>query len=40
MKSVISEEDLLIHILNNLPKEYELTVETAEKDLNEGKLSV
>ena len=40
MKSIISEEDLLIHILNNLPKEYESTIETAEKDLNDGTLSI
>jgi len=33
MKSVVTDEDLMIHILNNLPKDYDAIVEQLEDDL-------
>ena len=38
--SEISDEDLLIHVINNLPKEYEALVDNFEKELDEGKLTI
>jgi hypothetical protein len=35
MKSEITDEDMMIHILNNLPKEYENLVEVAEQKLDD-----
>ena len=37
MKIEISDEDLVIHILNNLPKEYDTLVEAIEEDLNKAR---
>jgi gag-polypeptide of LTR copia-type len=36
LKVTVDGEDLVIHILNNLPKQYDFLVEAVEKDLNEG----
>ena len=35
----ISEDDLILHILNNLPKTYETTEEICEDDLTRGILT-
>ena len=35
MGSIISDEDIMIHILNNLPSEYELQVEQMEDNINQ-----
>lgn len=40
MKSIISEDDMLVHILNNMPPEYEGIVETSEERLNDGTLTL
>ena len=34
MGSIMSDEDLMIHVLNNLPSEYELQVEQMEEKVN------
>lgn len=36
LKVTVEDEDLVIHILNNLPKEYDSLVEAIEEDLNKG----
>jgi gag-polypeptide of LTR copia-type len=36
LKVNVDDEDLVIHILNNLPKEYDSLVESIEEDLNKG----
>lgn len=36
----IDDEDMILHILNNLPKEYENTIEMCEAELTENKLSL
>jgi hypothetical protein len=36
LKVHVDDEDLVIHILNNLPKEYDSLVESIEEDLNKG----
>jgi hypothetical protein len=38
--SEIEEDDLILHILNHLPKEYETLVELCEEDLSQGNLSL
>ena len=35
MISIMSDEYLMIHILNNLPSEYELQVEQMEDNINQ-----
>ena len=40
MQSTISEEDTLVHILNNMLKEYESVAESFEEKLEDGKLSL
>ena len=40
MKSSMDEEDLLIHILNNLPEAYESIIESSEKELSKGTLTL
>ena len=40
MKSNINEEDLMLRILNNLPKEYETVIELCEEDLTRGNLNL
>ena len=40
MKSHIGDEDMLVHILNNMPKEYESIVESSEEKLELGKLTL
>lgn len=36
----IIDEDLMLHILNHLPKEYETTIELCEEDLSKGTLTL
>ena len=36
----IQEEDLILHILNNLPKMYETTAEICEDELSKGTLTL
>jgi gag-polypeptide of LTR copia-type len=36
LKVNVDDEDLVIHILNNLPKEYDSLVESIEENLNKG----
>ena len=38
--AVIEEDDLILHILNHLPKEYETVVELCEEDLSRGKINL
>ena len=38
--SIIEDEDLILHILNYLPKEYETVVELCEDDLSRGKIEL
>ena len=40
LKADISDDDLILHILNNLPKEYETTVEALEDRLGTGELTL
>jgi len=40
MGIVISEQDLMIHILGTLPNEYETTINLAEKDLMASALTI
>ena len=40
MKSNIDEKDLMLQILNNLPREYETVIELCEEYLNKGKLTL
>ena len=40
MKSNIDEEDLMLQILNNLPKEYETVIELCEEELTKGTLTL
>ena len=39
-KHEISDEDFFIHVINTLPKEYESIVETLERKLGKGKLTL
>jgi len=36
----IDDEDLFLHILNHLPKEYETVVELCEEELSGGNLTL
>jgi len=36
----IVDEDLILHIINNLPKEYEMVIELCEEDLSKGILTL
>lgn len=36
LKGDIEEEDFVIHVLNNLPKEYDSLVENIEEDMDQG----
>ena len=36
----IQEEDLILHVLNNLPKMYETTAEICEDELTKGTLTL
>lgn len=38
--AVIEDDDLILHILNHLPKEYETVVEMCEEDLSRDKISL
>ena len=38
--STIEDDDLILHILNHLPKEYEMVVELCEDDLSNGKIEL
>ena len=38
--AVIDEDDLILHILNHLPKEYETVVELCEEDLSRGNINL
>ena len=38
--AVIAEDDLILHILNHLPKEYETVVELCEEDLSRGNINL
>ena len=38
--SKITDDDLLIHILNNLPVEYETVVENSEKQMGKGLIDL
>ncbi len=38
--AVIADDDLILHILNHLPKEYETMVELCEEDLSRGEISL
>ena len=40
MKSNIDEEDLMLQIFNNLPKEYETVIELCEEELTKGTLTL
>ena len=40
MKSNICEEDLMLQILNNLPKEYETVIDLCEEELTKGALTL
>ena len=40
MKSNIDEEDLMLQIVNNLPKEYETVIELCEEELTKGTLTL
>ena len=40
MKSNINKEDLMLQILNNLPKEYETVIELCEEELTKGTLTL
>ena len=36
----IDEEDLMLHILNNMPTEYENVVQTSKEDLTDRQLTI
>ena len=38
--TIIEDDDMILHILNNLPKEYETVVELCEEDLSSGEVSL
>ena len=38
--AAIDEDDLILHILNHLPKEYETVVELCEEDLSRGNINL
>ena len=38
--STIEDDDLILHILNHLPKEYEMVIELCEDDLSRGKIEL
>ena len=38
--ATIEDDDMILHILNNLPKEYETVVELCEEDLSRGKVNL
>ena len=38
--AVIEDDDMILHILNSLPKEYETVVELCEEDLSRGKIDL
>jgi len=38
--STIEDDDMILHILNNLPKEYETVVELCEEDLSRGNINL
>ena len=40
MKSKIDKEDLMLQILNNLPREYKTVIELCEKELTKGTLTL
>ena len=40
MKSNIDEEDLMLQILNNLPREYETVIELCDEELTKGNLTL
>ena len=38
--ATMEDDDVILHILNNLPKEYETVVELCEEDLSRGKINL
>ena len=40
MKSNIDEEDIMLQILNNLPREYETVIELCEEELTKSTLTL
>jgi hypothetical protein len=40
LRVIISDEDMILHIANNISKEYATTIEICEEDLSESRLNL